>query len=255
MAGDPTAAEDQDPRELLGAVGNLRSRLRSEENRHREELQNFAYAVSHDLREPLRMVASYTQLLRRRYESQLDGEAHEFMQFITESVERMERLLNDLLTYSRQFRASDKPVSEADAEVALAGVLLNLEKPIRESGAQITHGALPKVVIDFPQLTQLFQQLIANSILFRASEPPRIHISAEDDDDHCTFSVRDNGLGIEPRYHEQIFGVFKRLQGREYPGTGMGLAIAKRIVEQYGGRIWVESEAGKGATFRFTLPR
>jgi signal transduction histidine kinase len=148
----------------------------------------------------------------------------------------------------------DKPPSTVDAEAVAQGVLLKIEKQIRESGAEITYEALPAVQSDFTHLSQVFQQLILNSIKFRGSEPPRIHISATQIDDEVTFSFKDNGEGIEPRFHEDIFRAFKRLHGREVPGTGVGLAISKRIVEQYGGRIWVESEAGQGAVFHFTLP-
>ena len=201
------------------------------------------------------MVASYTQLLDRRYRTLLNDEAQEFMQYILEGVTRMDRMLADLLTYSHQFRASGQVLSPVDAEAALAGVLLTLEKAIGESGAVITHDPLPTVLFDFNQLSQLFQQLIANALQFRGAEAPCIHVSATEQDESILFSVRDNGIGIEPRFHEQIFGVFKRLHGREHPGTGIGLAICKRIVEQHGGKIWVGSETGRGATFRFTLPK
>jgi len=242
-------------RELRASIEALEARLESGQKAHNDELRQFAYTVSHDLREPIRMIAGYTQLLDRRYKAQLDDEGREFMQFILDAVQRMDRLLSDLLTYSHQFRPPEKPRSPVDAEGALAGVLLTLEKQIRESEAEITHDVLPTLCFDFTQLSQLFRQLIANAITFRGAEPLRIHISAAEDDDAITFSVRDNGLGIDPQYHKQIFEVFKRLHGREYPGTGIGLAICKRIVEQHGGRIWVESESGKGATFRFTLPK
>ena len=242
-------------RELRASIQALEARLESEQTAHNEDVRQFAYTVSHDLREPLRMIAGYTQLLDRRYKDQLDDDGREFMQFILDAVQRMDRLLSDLLTYSHQFRTPEKPHSPVDAEGALEGALLTLDKQIRECGAEITRDPLPSLCFDFNQLSQLFRQLIANAITFRGTEPPRIHISAVQDDDAITFSVRDNGVGIDPQYHNQIFGVFKRLHGREYPGTGIGLAICKRIVEQHGGRIWVESESGKGATFRFTLPK
>ena len=220
-----------------------------------DELRQFAYAISHDLREPLRMVASYSQLLSRRCDARLDDEGREFLRYIQDGVQRMDSMLRDLLTYSHHVHALDQPLSVVNAEAALEGVLLALEKEIRESGTKIAHDALPELTFDFAQLTQVFRQLIDNSLKFRGTGPPAIHISAEETEDEVTFAVRDNGIGIDPRYHDQIFGVFKRLHRDEYPGNGMGLAIAKRIVMQRGGKIWVESEAGAGATFRFTLPK
>jgi two-component system, chemotaxis family, sensor kinase Cph1 len=252
-AGPPFAIEEPDPGSLLAELHQLRARIRAEEARHADELTQFAHAASHDMREPLRMVGSYTQLLSRRCADQLDDDGREFMRYILEGVQTMERLLEDLLTYSLQLRPLDKPASTVDSEAVARGVLLNLEKQIRESGAEITYQGLPRVQSDFTHLSQVFHQLISNSIRFRSTEPPRIHISATRNEDEVTFSFRDNGLGIEPHFHQEIFRAFKRLQGRDYPGTGLGLAISKRIVEQYGGRIWVESE-GQGSVFRFTLP-
>jgi light-regulated signal transduction histidine kinase (bacteriophytochrome) len=241
--------------ELLAELEELRDRLRDEKIRHCDELRQFAYAVSHDLREPLRMVKSYTQLLERPREQQSDADRQEFRRYVVDAIDRAEHLLADLVTYSHQLRPLDQPKSLVDPEGVLGAVLLGMEKSIRDSGARITHDVLPRVTFDFEQLSQLFRELIANAIKFRGQAGPQIHISASESEQSATFSVRDNGVGIEPRYHEQIFGVFKRLHGREFPGTGMGLAICKRIVEQQGGAIWVESEAGSGATFRFTLPR
>jgi light-regulated signal transduction histidine kinase (bacteriophytochrome) len=232
----------------------LETRLLAEQNRHHEEFRQFAYTVSHDLREPIRMIVSYTQLLDRRYQAQLDGDGVDFMRYILEAAQRMDRLLGDLLTYSHQFRPMDQPVEPVEPEGALQGALLMLDAAVRESGAQVTNDPLPTVLFDFAQVTQLFRQLIANAITFRGTEPPKIHVSATDTGDAIQFSVRDNGIGIDPHYHEQIFGVFKRLHGRELPGTGIGLAICKRIVEQRGGHIWVESQLGQGATFYFTVP-
>ena len=251
--GRPTPPDEI--QQLRAEVEALTSRLRNEQKSHNEELRQFAYAVSHDLREPLRMVASYTQLLSRRCEGQLDADGREFMGYIVDAVTRIDRMLSDLLTYSHQFRASEQVLTTVDAEAALQSVLLTLEKQIRESGAEISHDPLPQVQFDFNQLSQIFRQLIANAITFRGPEAPRVHISATEQEDELVFSVRDNGIGIDPKFHDQIFGVFKRLHGREYPGTGIGLAMCKRIVEQHGGRIRVESEPGEGATFRFTLPK
>ncbi len=201
------------------------------------------------------MIVSYTQLLERRCQAQLDGEGADFMRYIVEATQRMERLLGDLLTYSHQFRTLDQPLELVQPEGALQGAVLMIDAAVEASGAQITNDPLPSVHFDFALLTQLFRQLIANSITFRGLEAPRIHVSAIDTGDAIQFSVQDNGIGIDPRYHEQIFGVFKRLHGREFPGTGIGLAIAKRIVDQRGGRIWVESQLGQGATFHFTIPK
>jgi signal transduction histidine kinase len=223
--------------------------------RANEELRQFGYGASHDLREPLRTIASYTQLLFRRYQEKFDDEGREFMSYIVDSVHRMDLLLNDLLAYSQQLNLREQTMSPVDSEAVLQGVTLSLDTAIRETGARITYDALPEVMSDFVQLGQVFQNLVGNSIKYRGTEAPQVHISAEDAEDHWIFSVRDNGLGIEPRYHEQIFGIFKRLHGREYPGTGIGLALCKRIVERHGGRIWVESEAGQGSTFKFTLPK
>jgi light-regulated signal transduction histidine kinase (bacteriophytochrome) len=258
----PTAPDDNanvamhlDARRLQEELEDLRKRMRVEQARYSEETRQFAYAISHDLREPLRLITSYIQLLDRRCQSQLDADGLEFMAFIRDASQRMDRLLTDLLTYSQQLRPGEEPLSRVDVEVVLDGVVLNLESAIAESGAQITHDPLPTIRSDFARLTQVFRHLIANAIMFR-SGTPIIHVSAADNGNgEVMFSVSDNGIGIDPRYHEQIFGIFKRLHGRQYPGTGIGLAIAKRIVEQYGGRIWVESESGQGATFRFTLPQ
>jgi light-regulated signal transduction histidine kinase (bacteriophytochrome) len=241
--------------DLQRELDESRSRERAERQRHEEELRQFAYAISHDLREPLRMVSSYSQLLTRRYEKQLDDEGREFLQYINDAAQRMDGMLRDLLTYSHHLQALHQPLSRVDAEAVLGGVLLTLDKDIRASGARVTNDPLPEITFDFAQLTQMFRQLIANSLKFRSAQPPVIHLSAEQTDDSVTFAIRDNGIGIDPRYHEQIFGVFKRLHREEYPGTGMGLAIVKRIVTLRGGRIWLESEAGAGATFRFTLPQ
>lgn len=248
-------APSESSRGTESTAEEVEARLLAEQKRHQEELRQFAYAVSHDLREPVRMIVSYTQLLERRYRPHLDGDGADFMRYLLEAAQRMEHLLGDLLTYSHQFRAADRPLELVQAEGALQGAMLMMDKAVQESGAQITNDPLPEVLFDFAQLTQLFRQLLANSITFRGTEAPRIHVSALDTDDAIQFSVRDNGIGIEPRYHEQIFGVFKRLHGHEFPGTGIGLAIAKRIVEQRGGRIWVESELGQGATFHFTISK
>jgi signal transduction histidine kinase len=220
-----------------------------------EELKQFAYVASHDLREPLRTMAIYASLLSERYKERLDSDAADFIHHIVVSARLMDSLLNDLLTYSTQVSKERRTTAaDSDSEAALAGVLLMLDALIRESTAVVTHDPLPRVSVDFNELVQLFQNLIGNGIKYRRNEVPRIHISAQRCNDEWLFYVRDNGLGIDPKYHDQIFGIFKRVHGPEYPGNGIGLAICKKIVERYRGRIWVESQPGKGSTFYVTLP-
>jgi signal transduction histidine kinase len=223
--------------------------------RSNRELEQFAYVASHDLQEPLRMVTNYVQLLARRYKGKLDSDADEFIGFAEGGATRMWHLINALLTYSRVETQGKKP-QPADCETALSLSLNNLKVAIEESGALVTHDALPTVMADAPQLIQLFQNLIENAIKFRGDEAPRIHISASQNGSGWTFSVRDNGIGIAPEYTKRIFTIFQRLHTREkYAGTGIGLALCQKIVERHGGRIWVESQAGEGATFYFTFPK
>jgi PAS domain S-box-containing protein len=220
-----------------------------------EDLERFAYVSSHDLQEPVRMVTSYAQLLARRYKGQLDSDADEFIGYIEQGGKRMHDLINDLLEYSR-VSTRQRPLARTEAEAVLKDALENLHISIQEHGVTITHDALPQVIGDAVQLRQVFSNLISNAIKFRKPNvPPDIHISAQKNDEMVQFSIRDNGIGIEPQYREKIFVIFQRLHPRnQYEGTGIGLAIVKRIVERHGGRIWVDSEPGKGSTFHFTIP-
>ena len=224
--------------------------------RSNAELQQFAYVASHDLQEPLRMIGSYTQLLERRYGDKLDADAREFMDFIVDGAARMKQLIEDLLAYSR-VGTRGKELRPIASQSALDRALINLRASIESSDAQITHDALPEVSADDTQLVQLFQNLLGNAIKFRKKdEPLRIHVGVQEADDDWRFSVSDNGIGIEAPYFERIFMVFQRLHTRdEYPGTGIGLAICKKVVDRHRGRIWVESAPGKGSTFFFTLPK
>ncbi len=217
------------------------------------DLQEFAFIASHDLKEPLRTIASHTQLLARRYKGRLDAEADEIIQFVVDATLRMSDLLGGLLDYSRIARDRELPSHQVDVDGAMNWALMNLQIAIQETHATVTRGPLPRVIGDSAQLAQVFQILIDNAVKYRGPDPPRIHISAEKQARHWVFSCRDNGIGIDPIYHEKIFGIFKRLHGREVPGTGMGLAICRRIAERHGGRVWVKSEEGKGADFCFSI--
>jgi PAS domain S-box-containing protein len=223
-----------------------------------QELEQFAYVASHDLQEPLRMVSSFTQLLAQRYGDNLDQDAKEFIGFAVDGANRMQRLIQDLLAYSR-ITTRGQPSAPIDAHDALGESVINLQAAIQETGALVTNDELPWILGDHTQIVQVFQNLIGNGIKFhKASEPPRVHLSAERNVEHpdfWVFKVADNGIGIDPRHFDRLFVIFQRLHGRqEYPGTGIGLATCKRIVERHGGKIWLESEAGKGTTFFFTLP-
>jgi light-regulated signal transduction histidine kinase (bacteriophytochrome) len=222
--------------------------------RSNEELGQFAYIASHDLQEPLRMVASFTQLLSRRYAGRLDSDADEFIGFAVDGASRMQRLIDDLLAYSRVGTKAAELI-DTSSEDALQQALANLRTLIEVTGAVVTHDSLPAVCADETQLVQLFQNLVGNAIKYRGTEVPKVHISAAmDGEERLSFAVTDNGIGIDPQYFERIFGMFQRLHGREkYSGTGIGLAICKKIVERHGGTISVDSQPGRGSTFRFTL--
>ena len=218
------------------------------------ELEQFAYVSSHDLQEPIRMVTSFTQLLQRRYEGQLDADADDYIGFIVEGALRMKYLIDDLLEFSR-VSSRVREFGNVDLEKVLDVVLYNLSVSIKENDAVITHDSLPNVITDESQMRQVFQNLIANAIKFHGSKQPKIHITAQKDNKEWRFAVIDNGIGIDPVYQKQIFEVFKRLHTRaEYPGSGIGLSVAQKIVRRHEGNIWVESKLGKGSTFYFTIP-
>ncbi|MDY7039913.1 MAG: PAS domain S-box protein, partial [Chloroflexota bacterium] len=243
----------RDITERKRAEKELRERTEALERSNRE-LEQFAYIASHDLQEPLRMVASYVQLLERRYKGQLDADADDFIAYAVDGATRMKTLINDLLAYSR-VGTRGKPFEPVDCGIVLQQVLANLQLAIGESGTVVTHDVLPTVMADDVQLAQVFQNLIGNAIRFHSELPPEIHVGVERNDGEWMFSVRDNGIGIDPQYFDRVFVIFQRLHNREeYPGTGVGLAICRKIVERHSGRIWVESEPGKGSTFYFTLP-
>ena len=222
--------------------------------RSNEDLQQFAYVASHDLKEPLRMVSLYTELLSRRYKGKLDGDADQYIHFAVDGAKRMDKLITDLLSYARA-GSEQAPTEAVNTEEILKSVLMNLKATIAAARAEITRDPLPAVVADPVRLTQVLQNLIANAIKYRGDRAPKIHVSAVQNDDESVFSVRDNGIGIDPKYADQIFGIFERLHDQEYEGTGIGLAMCKRIVERHGGRIWVESSPNEGSTFYFTIPR
>jgi PAS domain S-box-containing protein len=248
---------------VTAAVRDITERKSSEQHlvktvaelkRSNDELQQFAYVASHDLQEPLRMVASYTQLLAERYKGRLDSDADEFIAYAVDGSNRMQVLIQDLLAYSRA-GTNGKALREIPSENALKEALVNLRATIQESGAIVTHDPLPLITTDGTQLAQIFQNLIGNAIKYRGAAVPNVHISAVKNGNEWIFSVRDNGLGIDPQYFDRIFVLFQRLHGQaEFKGTGIGLAICKKMLERLGGRIWVESQPEKGSTFHFALP-
>ncbi len=243
-------------RTILLAIEDVTDRKRAEEalRTTNAELQHFAYALTHDLQEPLRMVVNFTELLAQEYGGKLGEDADKFISYSVQGALRIEALLKALLAYWEMSERERGSLSMVDCGAVLAKTLFNLQAAIAESGASVTSDLLPAVVAEEVLLMQLFQNLISNSIKYRGKEPPKIHVSAERDGEGWRFAVRDNGIGIDPQDAERVFGMFKRLHGSEIPGTGIGLAICKKVVEREGGRIWVESEPGRGATFMFTLP-
>jgi light-regulated signal transduction histidine kinase (bacteriophytochrome) len=251
---------DETQRALMNMLEDIEEeRVRAERAkallaRSNAELEQFAYVASHDLQEPLRMISSYVQLLSRRYKGQLDADADEFIAFAVDGTLRMQQLINDLLAYSR-VGTRGKPPMPTNFEDVFEKTMANLKMAITESVVEVTHDPLPTAMADELQMVQLFQNLIGNAIKFRNKENPQVHVSARQEGNEWVFSVRDNGIGIDPQFHDRIFVLFQRLHGREeYPGTGIGLTVSKKIVERHGGRIWLESEQGKGTTFYFTIP-
>jgi len=229
-------------------------RTLAELERSNAELEEFAYVASHDLQEPLRMVSSYLQLIERRYKNRLDKDADEFIAFAVDGATRMQKMINKLLLYSRIGKQSEslKPI---DCEDILDQVVANLAAAIQESGVIVTRDPLPTVMANDALLIELLQNLIGNAVKFRGKKSPGVHVKAEKKGSDWVFSVRDNGIGVDPRHAGLVFQIFQRLHGRsEYPGTGIGLAICRRIVEYHGGNIWLESEPTKGSTFYFSIP-
>jgi light-regulated signal transduction histidine kinase (bacteriophytochrome) len=222
--------------------------------RSNRDLEQFAYVASHDLQEPLRAVGGYVKLLEHRFPDRLDAKARAYIAGAFDGATRMERLIGDLLAFSRVATRGDA-FQPADLEDALGQALRNLEAGIDSARATVVHDRLPTLSVDAGQIRQLFQNLIGNALKFHGEQPPKIHIGAQRQDGRWVFSVHDNGIGIEPQYYEKIFQVFQRLHTRkDYPGTGIGLAICKKIVERHGGTIWVESQPGQGSTFYFSIP-
>jgi len=258
-----SSVQTDEGRLALGLVSDITDRKRAADELGRvnaelvqsnAELEQFAVAASHDLKEPLRMITSYLDLLSRRYGSQLDAEAREFIRYAVDGAARMRSLIDDLLGLASLGRMTLNPQRE-NAEVAVSAAVANLDTTIRESGARITCAPLPELLADMGLLAHVFQNLIGNAIKFRSADAPRIHITAEKTAAGYKFSVRDNGIGIETGQQSRVFGIFERLHcADDYPGNGIGLTIAQRIVERHGGRIWVESKTGEGSTFHFLIP-
>ena len=261
--GVPEFSADGNVTSALSIVRDITERKRGDEalrstnallTKANADLEQFAYSASHDLREPIRMVSLYTQLLKKRYGGRLDEQADQYIDFAVEGAYRMNLMIDDLLAYTRSSAHPDEPVATISAHSALQHALHNLEAAIKESGAMITFDELPSVAIHPIQLQQIFQNLLSNAMKYRTKAFPSIHIGVQRKGDDVIFSVADNGIGIDHAYADHIFGLFKRLHtAGEYPGTGMGLAICRNIVERFGGRIWFHSTDGEGSTFFFSV--
>jgi signal transduction histidine kinase len=253
---------DRDPACVEGILGDISERKRSEQllrdsnralQRSNEDLNQFAYAASHDLREPLRIIGSYSELIRRRYGEWLERDGREFLGYVIDGAKRMNQLLTDLLLYARVAHFSTEiAAAPIEAGRAFDLAVMNLAKAIEDSGAEVTREDLPRVTMEETHLVQLFQNLIGNAIKYRRGDPPTVRVTSQRVDNTWRFAVADNGLGIPEDHKTQVFGIFKRLHGQDYPGTGIGLAICAKIVERYGGAIWVDSTVGQGSTFYFT---
>lgn len=255
--------EHNQPLRMLGSITDIGAQKQAEAvlrqtvanlRRSNTELEQFAYVASHDLQEPLRMVSSYLQLLQRRYHGKLGVDGNDFIAYAVEGARHMQKLIKDLLAYSR-VSTQGQPFELTDCGIVLERVLVNLSLSMRQSQAQISHGPLPTVWSDPEQLALVFQNLIANAIKFHGDAPPKVHISAQRQEHDWLFAFRDEGIGIDPQYFKRIFIIFQRLHTRDkYPGTGIGLAICNKIVERHGGHMWLESQRGRGSTFYFTIP-
>jgi light-regulated signal transduction histidine kinase (bacteriophytochrome) len=262
VSADPLVLDGK--RHVILAMNNITARKRAEEAlqqtatelaRSNKDLEQFAYVASHDLQEPLRMVTGYMQLLTERYRGQLDARADKYIAYAADGAARMSGLIRDLLAYSR-VNTRGEPLCPTSCEDVLNDAMKDLGSAIRESGAAVTHDPLPVIAGDKSQLRQLFQNLLGNAVKFRVPDrPPQIHVAVREEEGQWLFSVRDNGIGFEQQYEDKLFLIFQRLNSRsEYPGTGIGLAICKRIVERHGGRIWATGMPDQGAVFYFTIP-
>ena len=253
--GDNYLREPVDPSVLVATIRALLRAREAEEElaKSNEQLRRFAFVVSHELQEPLRMVRSYTQLLARRYAGNIDATADEYISYVVDGTDRMEKFIRDMLSYSQSAEGA-LDLTQTPLQVPLQMALLELDTIVRESGATVTQDSLPSLPMDSMRISQVFRNLIGNAIKYRAERAPRIHVSARAGDSECQISICDNGMGIDPKYADTVFVLFKRLHGRERSGSGVGLAVCKEIVEHHGGRIWFESVPGAGTTFHFTLP-
>lgn len=240
---------------LVLREGKEQAKLQRSVERLRSELHQFAFTVSHDLKAPLRSVKSFSDLLERRCKDKLDGDAREYLGYIADGAREMEQLLTDVLAYSQAGREDKTTLQPVDTGGVLQWALMNVDGIRKETNASVSWDPLPQVMADQTQFAQILQHLLTNAMKFRSERTPEIRVGARAEADGMVeFSIEDNGIGIDRAYHERVFGVFKRLHGREVPGTGIGLAICRKIVEAHGGRIWLESQPGQGSTFRFTLP-